>query len=719
MSIIQRIRDKAAAIVFVAIALSLIAFILQDAFVGSGRGGGVLRSLKDKIGSVNGSGIEYKSYSEKVNFYEETQKRGGQSVSNEARQQLYDGVWEEFVTNKLLTPLCTDLGITVTTKEVNEELYGQRPAPFMQQLFSDPNTGQYNASAAREFVKNMKKRRDVDPFYIQYIDNGIQQQVINGGMQRKYIALLVGAAYYPKWLADKENADNNTLANFSYTSIPYSSISDSAIKVTDAEIEEYIQKHKDDFKQEKSAELSYVVFDASPTREDTVKIYNEISAIKPKFTTDTNAAVFLSLNNSETQFYDNYLGKSKIQVPMKDSIFLLQKNQVFGPYLDANRQSNTGSFVLAKMLDSKIMPDSARAKHILIQTTNPQSGQVLLEDSIAKKRIDSIVLAIQRGAIFDSLARKFSDDNKGPDGGSAAKGGDLGWFTQGTMVAAFNDFCFNGKRGERKVVKTEFGYHYIEITDQKSFEPFYKIAYFSQRIDPSAETISKANVEATSFAAESSSRKLFEENAKKKGLTISPAVITEKDYSIPGLGYGRSMVKWAFENAEGKVSEPETFGDKYIVAVITARRAEGTQDAKTARPLVEGLIRNKKKAAQIIKKLGSNGDLNAIAVANNTTVLKADSIGFQLSFIPNIGPEGKVVGAVFAKQNLNKTSNPIAGINGIYVIKTEQVFTKPNTTDYKVLRQQVEGGMKNLFAYRSVETLKKTATIKDKRIKFF
>lgn len=716
MSIIQSIRDKAAAIIFGAIAVSLIAFLLQDAFVGRGGRGNIISSLKDKVGSVNGEVVEYGDFNKKVLFYEDLQRRNNQPVTDESRQQLYDGVWEEFVTTKMMEPIFEKLGITVTNKEVNDQLYGSNPPPFIKQLFSDPQTGQYNAAAVKEFIKNIKKpkRNEEEAFYSNYIENSIQQQLINGGKQRKYLALLSGAAYYPKWLADKENADNSAAVNFSYVNIPYSSIPDSMVKVTDEEINAYVQKHKDEYRQEKSVELSYIVFDAAPTPGDSAKVLEDVAALKQKFAADTNAEAFLSLNNSAQSFFDGYAGKSKIQVPNKDSILQLARGQVFGPYLDVDQ------YKLAKMIDYKMMPDSVRAKHILIQTTS-RDGQQSMTDSAAKKKIDSIVMAIQTGANFDTLAKKFSDDNKGPDGGSAAKGGDLGWFTQGTMVPEFNDFCVNGKVGERKVVKTQFGYHYVEITGQKAVEPFYKIAYYAQKISASSETSSKANSEATTFAAESgNSIKQFEENAKKKNLTTVPLSVTEKDYTLPGLGYGRKLVKWAFDNDKGEVSEIETFGDKYVVAIITDKKEEGTQNAKTARPLVESIVRNQKKAQQIIKQTGNSNDLNAIAAANKTTVQRADSITFQSPFIPNVGPESKLTGAAFAKQNLNKTSAPIAGTNGVFVIKTEQVFTKANPAiDYKVQRQQIENGLKNMFAYRSIEALKKAATIKDKRIRFY
>ena len=82
------------------------------------------------------------------------------------------------------------------------------------------------------------------------------------------------------------------------------------------------------------------------------------------------------------------------------------------------------------------------------------------------------------------------------------KGGDLGYFGQGQMVKEFDDFTFNGKKGEMKIVKTQFGYHLIEILDQKNFEPAYKVAYFSRRIEPSQETDQNASGLASQFAGE-------------------------------------------------------------------------------------------------------------------------------------------------------------------------------------------------------------------------
>jgi len=161
---------------------------------------------------------------------------------------------------------------------------------------------------------------------------------------------------------------------------------------------------------------------------------------------------------SEQPYFDGYVGKSRIQVPNKDSIFALPKGGIFGPYQDA------GNYTVAKLIDVKTLPDSVHARHILVATVDPRSGQPIMEDSLAKKKIDSIKNLIDKGARFDSLAAKLSDDQ-----GSKEKGGDLGYFAGGRMVKEFDDYCFAGKTGDKKIVKTQFGYHYIEIPGPEKF----------------------------------------------------------------------------------------------------------------------------------------------------------------------------------------------------------------------------------------------------------
>ncbi len=538
-------------------------------------------------------------------------------------------------------------------------------------------------------------------------------QWIQDRQKEKYLAMLGNSAYVPKWMAEKINSDQNQIASISYVNTPYSTIADSTIKVSDDEINDYVQKHKAQYKQEESRSIAYVTFNAAATASDSAAVLKQLLDLKADFDTTHNVEVFLAKNGSELAFSDSYFPKSKIQQPKKDSIFALSKNAVFGPYLDVNE------YVLAKKLDEKTLPDSVRARHILVATADPKTGQPTMEDSLGKKKIDSIKTLIDKGANFAELASKLSDDD-----GSKAKGGDLGYFTSGTMVKEFNNFCFDGKKGDKKIVKTQFGYHYIEITDQKNFEPAYKIAYMAKKIEPSQETDQTASGLANQFAAGSRSQSAFEENVKKNNYQklIAPDVQPTAT-NIQGLGSSRQLVKWIYDDKTGigDVSEPYTVGDKYVVAMVTEINKEGLMTASKARPAVEPILRNQKKSEQIIKKIGAANSLDAVAKATSQEVRKADSVSFASPYIPNVGQEPKVIGASFNKQLQGKpASEAIAGNGGVFVIKVENVGAKSNAgADIEQLRKNQEQQERQTFTYRAMDALKKNATVKDNRAKFF
>ncbi len=715
MSVIQQIRDKAAWLVFGLIALSLIGFLAMDAFVGKSR---IFGGNSNIIGTVNGEDIEYVKFQELVEQMESQYKAQGYPVNDIQSQNIKTQVWNQFVEDDVLEKVYKNTGIDVSDKELNDMLAGPNAVQGIKRSFTDPKTGVFDAQAAASTINQLrtiyKGNKKTDKSYPQarLLFEEYIPQWIRDREKEKYLSLLGNSAYVPKWMAEKLNSDQSQIASISYVNTPYSNVADSAVKVSDEEINDYVQKHKAQYKQEDSRSIAYVTFNAAPTSGDSAALLKQLTDLKAEFDTTHNVEAFIAKNGSETAFADSYFPKSKIQVPKKDSIFALAKNAVFGPYLDA------GDYVLAKKIDEKTLPDSVKARHILIATIDPKTGQPTLEDSVAKKKMDSIKNLIDKGESFESLATKFSDDE-----GSKVKGGDLGYFTSGMMVKEFNDFCFDGKKGDKKIVKTQFGYHYIEITDQKNFEPAYKVAYLAKKIEPSNETDQNASGLASQFAGESRNQSAFEENAKKSNLQklLAPDIEPTSN-TIPGLGTNRQLVKWMYDDKTslGDVSEPYTVGDKYVVALLTEINHEGTMRAAKARPLVEPILRNQKKAEQIIKKIGTSNTLEAVATATGQQIRKADSIGFASPYIPNVGQEAKVIGSSFNKQLVGKpASEPIAGNGGVFVIKVENVFAKSNpSADIEQLRASQQQQEKSIISYRALEALKKNATIKDNRAKF-
>jgi peptidyl-prolyl cis-trans isomerase D len=388
---------------------------------------------------------------------------------------------------------------------------------------------------------------------------------------------------------------------------------------------------------------------------------------------------------------------------------------VYGPYQDNK------NFVLAKKIDERILPDSAKIRHILIQTANPQTGQLMLDDSAAKKRIDSIDLAITNGANFDTLAKQLSNDK-----GSSDKGGVYDYFPQGQMVKAFNDFVFEGKTGDKKVVKTEFGYHLIEIQGQKGSQPHYKIAYLAKEITPSSETDNAASSQASLFAGESRDLKAFNANydktLKTKGVNkLVAADIKSGDHAITGLGTSRTLVKAIFNADKGDVIQPERVGESYVVATVTEVNEEGLQDAAKARTIVEPILRNKKKADQIKQKLGKITTLEAAAATVKQPVQTADSLRFSGANAV-FGFEGKVIGAVFNTANKGKIiPEAIEGQAGVYILRVENISASAiDNTNIEMQRQMMQMQARQGAMQQSpAEALKEAANIKDNRAKFY
>ncbi len=714
MSIIQRIRDKAAWVLSIFIGVALLGFLVQDAFVGkSGRG--LFGGNATTVGVVNGKKLEVADFEKKIKQAEDQYQSMGYPMNDMMRQNVREQTWNQFISETTIEEEVDKLGIAVSSKELDDMLFGPNaPEDFRKQFTNEQ--GVYDVNAAKNAIAQLRKQKNnsmADNFNNVYLP-----ALVNNRLHEKFLSLLGNTSYFPKWMLEKMNSDNSSMAAVSYVHVPYTTIPDSTVKVSDEEITNYVSKHKEEFKQEESRSIAYVTFDASPSSADTADLRNKLESLKKEFaaTPEADINAFLVRNGTQSNFTDAYYSKTVIQVPNKDSVMALPKGGIYGPYLDG------GSLTIAKKIDEKTLPDSVRVRHILIATDDPRSGQHILDDSIAKKRIDSIEVAIKSGARFDSLAKKLSDDKNTQDGGSAVKGGDLGYFAANTMAKAFNDFSFNGKVGERKVVKTEFGYHYIEIMDQKNFNPAYKIAYLAKPIIASQETDDKASGQASQFASESRNAKSFDEKVKKGNYNKLLATdIKPNDMNIPALGSSRQLVKWVYDAAVGDVSEMFTIDSKYAVVMLTEINKEGIMSPAKARPLIEYIIRNQKKAEQIKKKIGTPASLEAVATTTNQQVSKTDSLSFARPFFLNAGQEGKIGGYVFNPAVKGKISSPVAGNGGVYVLRTENVYAKQNEAgNIEQQRMALIQNQKSSAARGVVEaSLKKAATVKDNRSKIF
>lgn len=704
MSIIQKIQEKGAWIIVVLIALSLIAFILMDSSFRRGN----LFSNTTTVGKINNQKIEKADFEKQLDNITKMQQQQGQQVS---REQLIGQVWNYEIQLTTLKQQAAMLGLGFTQSELESTLFGNNPPQFLRQAFTDPKTGMYDANAARQQIAQMKKQSS-NP-QVQEFEQAYIAPLADQAIAQKYQSLIVGATYVPKWLAEKESADASAMASFDYVQVPYSSIADDQVKVSDEEIMAYVSKHAKQFEQKvETRNVSYVAFNAAPTASDSAAVRNEVNALKEGLTAATDVKAFM-LANGGTAPYGGYIAGSSIKDPFKDSIIHNPVGSVFGPYFDQQ------SYALAKLVGAAPVADTVTVRHILVATTqrDPQTGGPvpIRTDSAALKRLDSAIADINKGAKFDSICAVFSDDP-----GSKDKGGLMENITTGQMVPEFNDFAFTGAVGEKKTIKTEFGYHYVEVIARKGSDMGYKITYIGKPVEASSATINSASNLATQFAAMSPDNKSFNDNASKSNLTIVPLPnILANDFNVGQLGTNRTFVKWIYDNKIGAVSAPTQVGDKYIVAVITGIHKPGLPDAASVRQYVEPIVRNEKKAQMIINTKFKGNTLENFAQSAGVQIQHADSVYFASPFIKGVGNEPKVVGAAFNKTLLNKASAPLAGNAGVFAVSSKGVSAVGMASSPEQARMQLRQALLQQVGQSAFGALVEAADIKDFRSTFY
>jgi len=712
MSIIQTIREKGAVIVIALIAISLIGFILMDS-MSSGRGSLFGNNNTTTLGVVNGEKIQLDNFNDKVKEVQQQYPNAGSSQNN----QIMESVWNQMVAQKIVEDQFQKLGITFTPEEMSSIMFSNDAPQQLKQAFTNKETGEYDIEQAKQWWAQTKKNKNEEQ------RNAIISQVIEpmrlNSLYTKYTSMIVASMYQPKWLAKELSEEKNKFATISYVAVPYSVINDNAVKVSDDDIQSYLDNNKLKYKQEPGVMVSYVAFSAAANAEDSARIFQSLKDLKPQFAADSNAKFFLGRNSSAIPYFDGYVPKSKMQSPYKDSIISLPQGGVFGPYLDGK------NYVLAKKIDTKILPDSIKCRHILIGTTDPQTQQPIMDDSTAHRIADSIATAIKNGASFDSLDAKYSTDQVAKQQNGVMTF-DLMTIESDNFSPEFAAFLLNDNGETKKVVKTQFGWHYIEILDKTNLEPAYKIAYMAKEIAPSDQTINAANTAAIKLSGSATDVKSFNAYVAKHGLkkVDVPTEVKENDFQLGDLEDARALIKWAFSAKEGQVSEPFAVKDDYVVAVVDKKLKAGVPDVSTARPMVEGIIMNRKKADQIKAKLNNPTTLEAAAAPYHLQVLNsgADStLTFNAQIINGIGNEPKVAGAAFDKEFQTKVSPAFAGNSGVFVIKVNSVNAKaPLSPEIEKLQMNDELN-KNIqdALSQSFNSLKKMADIKDNRSRFF
>ena len=705
---IQIIRNKLGPAIVIIIGLSLGLFVLQTALDSNT---GLLSGKGDTVGTIDGKTIDVRSFQAKVDTSIEAYKinSNNKNVDDNTIFSLRDQTWNQMISDYLNQREFDALGITLPKNQLQDLFFGADPYPELKKSFTNPNNGQFDPMAVKNYLDNLDKSvqgEDVAEKQMRWAS--FQKYVLNDVITSKYKALLKNAVYVPKWQAEMEYNDKEIKYSIQYVKLPFDDLPDSSVKVTDANIQDYINKHKEQYKQDETRKIEYVIFSVQPSAADSTKALKYVNYSYQHFVTTPNDTDYFRryADRAYDKMYYNPLNLSSKF--LQDTLGKVDIGTVFPVYFE------DGSYKTAVLVDRKVMSDSVKSSHILFSTqTGVDSVKVLA-------KADSVFNAIKGGASFETLAVKYSDDK-----GSGEKGGDLGFINYGKTVKKFNDYLFEtGKIGEVSMIKTEFGYHIIRITESSAKTAQVQLTTVTRHVDYSSATANSIYDKTTKFLNDHATAELFTKAMQDQNLNKQTNDQTKKnDFQIPGLTSAREIVKWAYGADKDAISSVFTLGDNYAVAHLISISPEGTGTIETLRSQVEPLVRNEMKGVALVGQVNASVALNAtlesIAQKFNKQVAVGENMAFGDGYFNNIGFEPKLNGALsILKEGV--MSQPVVGRNAVFVLKLSVAAIKPQPiADYNQYKQQISQSVAPRFENGFTEALKKTIVIVDDRYLFF
>ncbi len=701
MATLQNIRNRGGVLIAVIIGLALGAFILGDML---NSGSKLMRPSQLKIAEIDGETVQYPDFQKKVEELSEVYKMNTQQtqIDENTWEQIREQVWQGYLQENIIGKATEKLGISVTAEELFDLIQGKDPHPIIKQLFRNQKTGEVDKSAIIQFLKQLESNATpAQKSYWLYIENQIKQDRLNS----KYSNLVSKGLFVTTDEAKKSLAAKNKSANIQYVMLNYSSIPDVNVKVSDDDLKAYYNKHKDEYKQEKTRSIEYVSFDVTPSEADKAATQKWINDSKTEFAATTDNQQYINAN-SDTRFDPSFSKSSELAPNLALWAFSAQPGDFYGPYFE------NGEYKLAKVDQFKMIPDSVQASHILI---NPQTiGSVEKAKAVA----DSLKRKIELGANFAEIALKYSEDP-----GSKTKGGDLGWFKRKQMVPEFEEAAFTGEVNKLYVVATRFGFHIIKPTKKGKETNQVRLAILTKKVEASSDTYQKTYIEASKFASENQTKDAFSKAIVAQKLDKKMATLTESERGVAGLDASRQLVRAAFTTEPGNIcinnekSPIFEFGNKFVIAAVTGATEEGPSSFEEAKPRVELVVRKDKKGDMLADKLKSATDLSSAASINSTEVKEASGINFTSYSIPNLGFEPAVIGSVCSLPE-GKISAPIKGNNGVFIAKVTS-FTTGTDNDLKGEKNRIAQSLGYRAGTQVFEALKKNAAIVDKRSKFY
>lgn len=691
MAIIGKIRERST-LVLILIGGAIVAFVLSDLF---GSGASVFNQTRN-VAVVDGVNISAQEFQNRVDIATENyqanqpEEQIDDNTRDNIRQQVYDQMINEIVVGREME----ELGVDVTTKELFDMVQGNNPHPQVRQAFSDPETGQFNPTNVVRFLQNLDERPEVKDQWIQF-----EKALKLDRESQKYNTLISKGLYVTSSRAKEKNKSANRNMTIKYVMKRYNEISDTTISLTDSELKDYYNEHKDDYFQEPSRKIEYVMFNILPSEKDEALVRKWANDMYQEFKATKNDSLFVA-NNSDEGFDPKYYSSKNLPDGIDTNLFAAEKGFVTMPYQIGNETN------IQKLVDKKVGPDSVKAQHIVITTQNKSK-----ERAIAI--VDSLMAEINKGLSFDTLAMNNSEDLE-----TGKKGGDIGWFIEGMANKPIDKALFNSNVGEVKKVETSYGYHIIKINEKTADVTKIKVAALKRAPEPGKETYSTIFQQANGFSINSGSDK-WDDVINNGNLSRRQAILSPDDREIRGMENSKNLANWINEAEVGDVSEPFDVKDAYVVAKLVEVNDKGPAPFEKVRARVEYEAKRDKKAEKFIELMSGSQNLAEAAKKANAQIMDAANVTFDNANITGAGNEPEVVAKVYTLQQGQMTAKPLKGQNGVFMVQLVNV-TEPAETEVTTIKNSMQSAYSSRVSSRqAIDALKEKAKIKDNRAKFF
>ena len=702
MAAIGNIR-KHYGLLVVIVGLALLAFVLGDLLKSTNSS-----RRRNVVATVGNERITYQDYSNLVNLNLENAKANNGGITTEQNYSIHANTLEQMIKEVIMKNEYKDLGLVVSGDELFDQFLGEKPNQYVVQSFTNAE-GKFDSELIKTYISQFQSLSpEMQANWLNF-EKAIKEDRLN----TKYENLLKKGFYLPGKLAARYYSDKNDKVSAEVYAVRYSTVADSTVTVNAADNKAFYNENKNKYQTDATRSIDYVIFEIAPSQADVEYSKNFVNDLKNDFAEIDNAANFVSAN-SDLAYDSTWKSRKDVPAELEKAIFdgNIGVGSVYGPY------ENGGYYNVAKVLEMENRSDSLMASHILVAYNGALRSAATRTKEEAQALADSLLKVIKKdNSKIETLAKSFSDDPS-----AQTNNGDLGWFTDGMMVYTFNEFVQDNKVGTVGMVETPFGFHIIKVTDRNEAAPKARIAVVAHEITASTATYQNIFAEANRFVTENTTAEEFNAAIEEQGLNKRTfPTLRANTNRITGISNPRQIVRWAFdENTEvGDMSTIFDLDDMYVVAVLTKAIPEGIAPMEEVAERNSYLIKKEKKGAMLAEQAKAYGTDYQKMIDNMNGEKTTVDVTFEGRGFGNFGVEDKVIGTVMGMK-AGETSQPIAGGNGLYVVKVTKETPASATTDYSnIVKEQRSKFVNQIINNAAYSALKERAKVEDNSILFY